>query len=371
MAKLISAGRQPVGIVAALLLWVALLDALFQTIPYRISYIGTMFSGGFFTFWLAITPLYAVALWLIARFVRRFPRPGGSGSWRSSWWRLGLALGGILGPYMVALNVPNAVISLGALASLAWPRDATYNAGAIMITLLTIVGYLWALSLPLVAGAVGIVGGYASGKLRATIAAGLLAGAVMMAVETATALLVLVVSKVLTGTSEGLGFMFGSPYIQSGLVFEWFFAAIVWPISLIAGSMLSLRASLPAGRSNHIQGPQAPTVAAPVQRTERRSSFILLALLLLAFGLLICLCFLVGQPVPTIFSVNIQALLASGNIQALLVDLNTLYGLSLVSFLLSWTLAVLAILTAISVTLRRPATVRSSHPLHNPAAAAP
>jgi hypothetical protein len=253
-----------------------------------------------------------------------------------------------------ALNVPNAVISLGALASLAWPRYATYNAGAILAAFLTIVGYLWALSLPLLAGAVGIVGGYASGKLRTTIAAGLLAGAVMMAVETATALLVLVVSKILTGsTSEGLGFMFGSPYIQSGLIFEWFFAAIVWPISLIAGSVLGLRASLPTA-----------------ERQKRRGSVILLALPLLAFGLLICLCFLVGQPVPTIDSVDIQSLLTSGNMQTLLVDLNTVYGLSLVAFLLSWVLAVLAILAAISVTLRRPTTVPPSHPLQSPAAAA-
>jgi hypothetical protein len=77
VAKLLSAGWKPVGSVAALLLWVVVLDALFQTIPYRIISIGTIFSPGFFSSWLVVTPLYAVALWLIARVVRRFPPRGG------------------------------------------------------------------------------------------------------------------------------------------------------------------------------------------------------------------------------------------------------------------------------------------------------
>jgi hypothetical protein len=84
------------GGILALLLWVVvlyLLSPILSVPPYA---------------WLPATVIYAGALVVVYYLVRSLPRREGDsikGSWRSSWWRLGLVLGALAGLYMLVLNV--------------------------------------------------------------------------------------------------------------------------------------------------------------------------------------------------------------------------------------------------------------------------
>jgi hypothetical protein len=377
MDQLLSAvAKRPVRSVALLLLWVVVLDLLFQKIPSRDS-----IAGSWLFFWLAATLLYGAVLWLVARVAWSLSRPAGSSpgqrpwqsswrnSWRSSWWRLGLVLGGILGLYMVALTLVNALYPL---LQLQQDLGQTLH----FLALYAAPGQVWALSLPLLAGTVGALGAATSGKLRTGIAAGALAGGIMLVTQTAlVGLLLLLSHAVYHPAPSSFSLIFSGrlplpsvqPVVPSfpdlpsvldavisgatqanlpfGVLFQWLFAVIVWPVPLIVGSVLGARAVGPVDAARGADARYAPeaVAAAPSSQGARRSvhamDFILLALLLLGLGPALWACFTYGH----------SGYWLIGSILAQLAYTTTTY---LIVWGLIWGLAVVAISVAMYVTLR-------------------
>ncbi len=103
-------------------------------------------------------PCTIVLLLLLASFLRTVS-PSGIGR---SWVRIGLVSGGIMALYFTVLNILYAVVPVPQGSN-----DFLFNEGSV-----------WDLSLPLLGGVVGVLGGYAGGKIRTGLAACLLAGGI-------------------------------------------------------------------------------------------------------------------------------------------------------------------------------------------------
>lgn len=109
------------------------------------------------TFLLVVGPVIAGLLFIIARFLRAFPRPGV----QPGWVRIGLVLGGIIALYVGVSNVLSGLLPA--------PSESGSGIGPIIFPLLT--------------GVVGVIGGYASGRARTGAYAGLLAGLIGLVVD--------------------------------------------------------------------------------------------------------------------------------------------------------------------------------------------
>ncbi|MGO8950714.1 MAG: hypothetical protein ACLQUY_24285 [Ktedonobacterales bacterium] len=337
MDKLVFAVYKLVCIMVGLLMWVAVLDLLFPitgAVPY---------------FWLPATVIYAALLFLVARFMCRVPRP----EWRGSWGRLGLMLGAILGLDMVALNVLNALMRIGS-------AQAAF-----------MVGNLWpvqALSLPLLAGVVGVLGGYASGKMRAGVAAGALSGGIMLVIQSVGVVLLmvlwnavhhpapppafpkgLVLHQVIMGPVMGPDF-YSSYLINAaddaglpfGLLVQCMLTVLVWPVPLLVGSALGARAARRADEAYRPEIVAAAPSGRAAQVLTRSIQFISFTLLLLVLG-------------PVLWSsateaqVLTQGTIVYGNVLVWLEYLGTTSG---IWPFLAWLLAVLMTLVAMHVTVR-------------------
>ncbi|MGO8947883.1 MAG: hypothetical protein ACLQUY_09510 [Ktedonobacterales bacterium] len=346
MDKLLSAvAKRPVSTVAALLLWVVVLDLLSQSIPS-----ADAIAGSWLFFWLAATVIYGGVLLLVARFAQSLPFPAGESSWRGSWWRLGLVLGGILGIYMVALTAVNVLIPVLAFRQ---------NVGRVLLSLpfTSGPGMVWAISLPLLAGTAGIIGAHAGGKVRIGMAVGALAGTIMMATQTAIVGLLVLLSIALYHTAPPpvyfngaqlpmlypafLDLSYVGQYLVNGasqaslpfgLIFQWIFAIIVWLVPLVVGSVLGVRTvrqtDTAAVAARH--GWVGRLFARPIR-------FAGLALLLIILGPVLWLCSSLGQ----------SGINTYGNPFAVLAFASASY---VIAGLLIWLLAVLASVVAISVT---------------------
>jgi hypothetical protein len=95
-------------------------------------------------------PSIFVLLLLLASFLRTVS-PSGIGR---SWVRIGLVAGGIMALYFTFLNILYAVVPLPQVSN----------------SFLFDEGWVWDLSLPLLGGVVGVLGGYAGGKVRTGLA---------------------------------------------------------------------------------------------------------------------------------------------------------------------------------------------------------
>lgn len=109
------------------------------------------------TFLLVVGPIIAGLLFIIARFVRAFPRP----EIQPGWVRIGLVLGGIVALYVVVSNVLSGLL----------PAPSESGSGIEPIIF------------PLLTGVVGMIGGYTSGRARTGAYAGLLAGFIGLVVD--------------------------------------------------------------------------------------------------------------------------------------------------------------------------------------------
>src|SRR5262249_46450473 len=134
---------------------------------------STVHSGDIGLFMMLAAPVYVALLFLVAGFARGFPHLHTG----SSWWRLGLALGGVLGPYAIALN------TLYAFAPMQ-QEQTFYGASQRPIGLV---------ALPVLAGVVGVLGGYGTGRMRTGIAAGILAGGIAACLNVVSAVLLVAV----------------------------------------------------------------------------------------------------------------------------------------------------------------------------------
>jgi hypothetical protein len=92
-------------------------------------------------------PVYIAVFFLLARLVQTVPRDAARPTWR----RLAVVLGGIVSLYVLAILVMTAVVPLPA-PSAHLPGDVRYG-----------LDQVWLLSLPLLAGVVGIIGGATRG----------------------------------------------------------------------------------------------------------------------------------------------------------------------------------------------------------------
>ncbi|MGO8949993.1 MAG: hypothetical protein ACLQUY_20525 [Ktedonobacterales bacterium] len=219
---------------------------------------------------------------------------------------------------------------------------------------------VWELSLPLLAGAVGVLGGYASGRMRAGVVAGVLAGSIMQVMKT-TSLVLLVValwnalqhhglqSNLQMDTQNWLVHQGNAPSLWTyltnvtditsqafGLIFQLLFMVVVWPVPLIVGSALGAYAARRAGEAHRPEtAATTPSGRAARLPLTRPIGF---TLLLLVLGLLLWLGFTVSQ-----------GTLIDGSPPFLLRYLGASY---VTSAFLAWLLAFLVILVAVYVTVR-------------------
>lgn len=285
--KLLSAAWEPLTIVVALALLTVLVGAV------HMNNIGPL---------LLALPVYLALLFLVVRLMRSVSLSDGTVG-TVSWRRLGLTLGGIMGLYMVALNL------LDALAPIPGPQNRFGDN----------VGPVWVLALPLLAGVVGVVSGYATGRTSAGIGAGLLAGGVMLLMQVASTVLLVVVlwnalqanalhSQLQAGAQDWIQHQWGVQHpgaapslwtyltnynndasIAFGIVFKSFYTAIAWVPFVIAGSAIGARTAQHARDTQRLA-----RVARQPTRTPPREHPMIFTILLLVLGILMWSAFTVA-----------------------------------------------------------------------------
>lgn len=277
--KLLSAAWEPLTIVVALALLTVLAGAV------HLNNIAPL---------LLAIPIYLALLFLVVRLMWSVSQAGGIAG-TVSWWRLGLMLGGIIGLYMVALNL------LDALAPIPGPQNR-YGDN---------VGPVWALALPLLAGVVGVVAGYVSGRTSRGIGAGLLAGGVMLLMQVVSTVLLVVVlwnalqanalhSQLQAGAQDWIQHQWGVQHpgaapslwtyltnynndasIAFGIVFKSLYTVIAWAPLSIVGSAIGARTAHQTRATQRLA-----RVAWQATRTPSRGHPMTFTILLLVLGVL-------------------------------------------------------------------------------------
>ncbi len=345
MNQLLPAVGKGLSIIIALLVWVAVLDLLFPI------------TDGVPFVWLPATMIYAAVFVVISRLVYSWPRPVGTSSQTGAWWRLGLVLGGIVGLDLVVLDVLNALDKIGA-----------GQASGVVADLWS----LQALSLPLLAGASGIVAAYASGRVRTGLAAGALSGVIMLVTQAASIGLLLVVWNTLqpaappvhvpgglsltavSSTPEYIGFAnflnlpnylslmadIASPPVA--LLIQAVLTVIVWPVPLLVGSVLGARAAHAADETHRPEAVANRRSGRATPRLMRSLRVVVLSLLLAVLGPMMWLSVILTQ----VFG---RQLIFYGTAFDLLEYVDHTY---LILTSLAWLLAVLVTLVAVYVAVQ-------------------
>lgn len=283
MRNLVVFGWKPLTIVAALALFVALAN--------------TVRSGDVGLFMLLAIPVYVALLFLVAGFARGFSQP----QRRRSWWRLGLALGGVLGLYVSALNALYAFapMPLGQTPYGANPRP------------------IWLIALPVLAGVVGVLGSYGTGRMRTGIVAGILAAGIAVCLNVVSAVLLVTVlwhtlqegqlhSYLQADTTTWIRTQWAvqhpglapdlTTYLTNvhddasaafGLVSMNLFLIVIWPVPLMVGSALGALVTRQAANARRRATAASAAASAPARPVRRNAHHVAFVALVVALGVLL------------------------------------------------------------------------------------
>ncbi|HEV2238851.1 MAG TPA: hypothetical protein VGR57_19485 [Ktedonobacterales bacterium] len=239
-------------------------------------------------------PVYIAVFFLLARLVRTAPRDAA----RPTWLRLAVVLGGIVSLYVAAIQLMTAVVPVPT-PSAQLPVDVRYG-----------LDQVWLLSLPLLAGVVGIIGGAAWGSEQAGTLLGLVTGGLgLVAWFASQALLIVLLWNALQHhqlqSSLAAAYQMwrqlpGQQDVTLGSFLQWqlfgdggvFLLILVLVILAVQGVAAAIGASFGAGafrRASGAAGPEAqPATTAGLARLFRpplQFTMTILGLGLLTWGL--------------------------------------------------------------------------------------